>query len=82
MGNGNIHYLAEAALVDARNKEILIVISSRTGSGIVSEDKEKWQAHQFIYSDNLTAPKARVLLALALTKTKDPTEIRRIFAEY
>lgn len=82
MGNGNIHYLAEAALVDARLHNIPVVISSRTGSGIISENKEKWQAHQFVYSDNLTAPKARILLSLALTQTQDPQEIKRIFSQY
>ena len=82
MGNGNIHYLSEEALVDARQQGIAVVVSSRTGSGIVSETKEKWQQHRFVYSDNLTAPKARILLSLALTTTSDPSEIKRIFAEY
>ena len=35
-----------------------------------------------IPGDNLNPQKARVLLMLALTKTRDLTEIRRIFAEY
>ena len=82
MGNGNIHDLAEESLVAARAQGIPVVISSRTGSGIVSEDHDKWHQHQFIYSDNLTAPKARILLSLALTKTNDPEEIKRMFAEY
>jgi len=33
-------------------------------------------------ADNLTPQKARVLLRLALTKTRDPKEIQRIFDEY
>ena len=33
-------------------------------------------------SDTLTPQKARILLMLALTKTSDPKEIRRIFSEY
>ena len=33
-------------------------------------------------ADNLSPQKARVLLMLALTKTRDLAEIRRMFAEY
>ena len=33
-------------------------------------------------ADNLNPQKARVLLMLALTKTRDLAEIRRMFAEY
>lgn len=39
-------------------------------------------AEPFIAGDNLNAQKARILLMLALTKTKDFTEIQRIFDEY
>jgi L-asparaginase len=33
-------------------------------------------------ADNLNPQKARLLLALALTVTREPDEIRRIFATY
>jgi L-asparaginase len=33
-------------------------------------------------ADNLSPHKARILLMLALTKTSDPAEIRRMFTEY
>jgi L-asparaginase len=32
--------------------------------------------------EDLAPIKARILLMLALTKTKDPAELRRIFSEY
>jgi len=35
-----------------------------------------------IPADNLNPQKARILLMLALTRTSDPTEIRRMFTEY
>ena len=35
-----------------------------------------------IPADTLNPQKARILLMLALTKTSDPKEIRRMFAEY
>ena len=46
-----------------------------------------WQDQQdarggTIPSLTLPPPKARVLLALALTRTRDKTEIARMFAEY
>ncbi|MFC4842389.1 MULTISPECIES: hypothetical protein [Bradyrhizobium] len=33
-------------------------------------------------ADNLSPQKARILLALALTRTNKPHEIKRIFSEY
>jgi L-asparaginase len=36
----------------------------------------------FLTTDNLNPQKARLLLALALTKTRDPEEIARIFRNY
>ena len=35
-----------------------------------------------ILGDNLTPQKARILLMLALTKTKDPVEIQRMMLTY
>jgi L-asparaginase len=35
-----------------------------------------------IPGDNLTPQKARILLMLGLTKTRDLAELRRMFAEY
>jgi L-asparaginase/Glu-tRNA(Gln) amidotransferase subunit D len=35
-----------------------------------------------VAGDTLTPQKARILLMLALTKTSDVKEIRRIFSEY
>jgi L-asparaginase len=35
-----------------------------------------------ISADNLTPQKARILLALALTRTNDPDRLREIFATY
>ena len=35
-----------------------------------------------VVSQHLTPQKARILLMLALTRTRDPNELQRIFAEY
>ena len=58
-----------------------IVRASRVGNGRVTPTTE-FDAMNIIPSDTLTPQKARILLMLALTKTSDPKELRRIFAEY
>lgn len=65
----------------ARAAGVVVVASSRAGSGRVFKASRMASAG-FLTADNLTPQKARILLALALTKTKDPAEIQRIFATY
>jgi L-asparaginase len=63
----------------------VVVRSSRVGNGrVIAETglRAEYDALGIIPGDNLNPQKARVLLMLALTKTNDPEEIRRIFAEY
>lgn len=60
---------------------VTVVVSSRAGSGRTFP-ASKIVSAGFITADNLNPQKARILLALALTKTKDPAEIRRMFATY
>jgi L-asparaginase type II len=59
----------------------IIVRSSRVGNGRVIGQKE-FDALGMVAADTLNAQKARILLMLALTKTHDVNEIRRMFAEY
>jgi L-asparaginase len=59
----------------------VFVRSSRVGSGRVVA-REEYDAMGMIAADNLNPQKARILLMLALTKTRDLDEIRRMFAEY
>ena len=59
----------------------ILVRSSRTGNGRVISRKD-YDAEGFVAGDNLNPQKARVLLMLALTRTRDVGEIRRMFAEY
>ena len=59
----------------------VIVRSNRTGSGrVVALDA--YDERGMIPADTLNPQKARVLLMLALTKTRDLDDIRRIFSEY
>ena len=59
----------------------VFVRSSRTGNGRVI-GRGDYDALGMVPADTLNPQKARVLLMLALTKTSDPTEIRRMFDEY
>jgi L-asparaginase len=55
--------------------------SSRTGNGRVTR-RQNFEPLGMIPTDNLNPQKARILLMLALTKTRDPAEIARIFSQY
>lgn len=59
----------------------VVVRSNRTGNGRVVA-LEQYDQLQMVPGDNLSPQKARILLMLALTRTSDLTEIRRMFAEY
>jgi L-asparaginase len=59
----------------------VLVRSNRTGNGRVIA-QEQYDAMGMIPADTLNPQKARILLMLALTRTRDPDEIRRMFEEY
>jgi L-asparaginase len=61
----------------ATSKGVAVVITTRTGSGRIAGGRGTT-----IGGQDLAPIKARLLLMLALTKTKDPAELRRIFQEY
>jgi L-asparaginase len=70
---------AELAAIAAEG--VVVVRSARVGEGrVVREDN--WQEPGMVAADNLNPQKAALLLALALTRTRDPDEIQRIFDEY
>jgi L-asparaginase len=69
------------ALLEARDKGLLIVVSSRAGSSRVLQ-RTVLRERRFVAADNLTPSKARVLAMLALTRTDDVREVERMFAEY
>lgn len=69
------------ALRAARAKGVLIVQSTRAGSGRVLP-RAIFREHGFVPADNLNPQKARVLAMLALTRTDDPREVERMFTEY
>ena len=69
------------ALEQAAAAGVVVMQCTRAGSGRVFQGKRLQQAG-FLTTDNLTPVKARLLLALALTQTRDPAEITRMFLTY
>ena len=59
----------------------VLVRSSRVGNGRVIA-RDEYDVMGMIPADTLNPQKARILLMLALTKTNDPAEIKRMFSEY
>ncbi|MGH7470761.1 MAG: asparaginase [Longimicrobiales bacterium] len=70
------------AIRQARARQIPVVLGTRVYTGrlipLYARDAEA-SALGVIRADNLSAQKARVLLLLALTRTKDVTELQKIF---
>ena len=71
----------EDAVKRVAAKGIPVVMTNRGGMGRVIDKKPK-EARPFVFGDNLTPVKARVLLMLALTTTRDRAELQRIFERY
>jgi L-asparaginase len=71
----------KAILSSGSQTKPIVVRSNRTGTGRVIARKE-YDELGYIAADNLNPQKSRILLMLALTRTSDVNEIRRIFAEY
>ena len=61
----------------AMEKGVVVVMTRRTGSGRVNG-----AGQAMIPAADLNAQKARVLLMLALTRTTDAAEVRKMFATF
>ncbi|MCP4049332.1 MAG: asparaginase [bacterium] len=81
-GNGNIHPAAMQGLVDAEKNGVVVVRSSRCGSGVVINESDNDNKSKFIYSNTLNPQKARVLIMTALTKTNNLEQIQKVFDTY
>jgi L-asparaginases, type II len=84
-GSGDISSVDRSALREALAAHVgpkpVLVRASRVGNGRVL-GRDEFDRLGMIPADNLNPQKARILLMLALTKTTDPREIRRMFSEY
>ena len=82
-GNGSLTDEITDALTAARRTGIIVIRSSRVGSGLVARNGEVNDDDlDFVVSNTLNPQKARILLLLALTQTTDTTEIQQMFYDY
>ncbi|MDJ0950213.1 MAG: type II asparaginase [Alphaproteobacteria bacterium] len=83
VGDGNMTDPALDALGKAAKDGIVVVRSARVGKGVVKRNIEVDDDKLgFVAAQELNPQKARILLQLALMKTKDPGKIQKMFMEY
>ncbi|QIU89707.1 L-asparaginase 2 [Yokenella regensburgei] len=83
VGNGNLYKTIFDTLATAAEKGVVVVRSSRVPTGETTRDAEVDDArYGFVASGTLNPQKARILLQLALTQTRDPQKIQQYFNEY
>lgn len=83
VGNGNLYKTIFDTLATAAEKGVVVVRSSRVPTGATTRDAEVDDArYGFVASGTLNPQKARILLQLALTQTRDPQKIQQYFNEY
>ncbi len=83
VGNGNMTKAAEEALARAAKKGVVCVRASRVPTGFIDRNVEiDDDALGFVASYQLNPQRARVLLKVALLKTKDPKIIQKYFEKY
>jgi L-asparaginase len=78
---GRLSALQVEACTEAVAAGVTVVLSTRAGSGRAMVNSTL-RASGFIPADNLNPQKARILLALALTRSRESAEIERMFATY
>ncbi|MHA4845699.1 type II asparaginase [Flavitalea antarctica] len=83
VGNGNFNKAYTDAVKRAVAANIIVCRASRTPSGrVVLHDEVNDDQLGTIVSDDLTPQKARVLLMLGLTRSKDRKQLQELFFKY
>src|SRR5215475_6112719 len=83
VGNGNMNKASLDAAANAVKKGVVVVRSSRVATGSVGRNVEVNDDELgFIASDELNPQKARILLSLALLKSRSKQEIQNLFYSY
>lgn len=83
VGNGNMNKASLEAAANASRKGVIVVRSSRVPIGTVGRNVEVNDDELgFIASDELNPQKARILLSLALLKSRNKQEIQNLFYSY
>jgi L-asparaginase len=83
VGNGNFNKAYMDAVKRAIAAGVVVCRASRTPSGrVVLEDEINDDELGTVVSDDLTPQKARIMLMLGLTKTKDQKQLQSYFFKY
>src|SRR5215208_826076 len=83
VGNGNMNKVSLDAAAKAVKNGVIVVRSSRVATGTVGRNVEVNDDELgFIASDELNPQKARVLLTLALLKSRSKSDIQNLFTTY
>ena len=83
VGNGNMNKSSLEAAARAAKKGVIVVRSSRVATGSVGRNVEVNDDEMgFVASDELNPQKARILLSLALLKSRPMSEIQNLFYTY
>lgn len=82
-GNGAVPNYIVPTLKNLQQQGVQIVRSSRVPQGFILRNAEQPDdQYGWVVAHDLNPQKAKLLTALALTKTKDPKQIQRMFWEY
>lgn len=82
-GNGSVASVMVPALQGLRAQGIQVIRSSRVPAGFVLRNAEQPDdKYDWVVAHDLNPQKARILAAVALTKTTDSRELQRIFWQY
>ena len=82
-GNGSVAAQAVESLKTLRGQGVQIIRSARVPDGFVLRNAEQPDdKYDWVVAHDLNPQKAKILAALALTKTNATKELQRIFWEY
>ena len=82
-GNGSVPGYLVDTLKDVRAQGTVVIRSARVGDGFVLRNAEQPDdKYDWVVAHDLNPQKAKILAAVALTKTSDTKELQRIFWEY
>lgn len=82
-GNGSVANYAVDTLKKIRASGVQVIRSSRIADGFVLRNSEQPDdQYDWVVAHDLNPQKAKILAALALTRTNSATEIQRMFWEY
>lgn len=81
-GGGTVPEYLKAPLAELRERGVLLVRASRTGGPLARGASVDDDALGWVVADEQGATRARLLAALALTRTSDPAAVQQVFWRY